>query len=76
MLPHICDTKITSGIPQLCKLQLRAAEAKFIADDLTRLIDTANAPIFGVNLKGVVCDMRPADEAVGGSFKSSLAEVF
>ena len=47
-----------------------AAEAKCVADDLTRLIDTANAPIFGVNLKGVVCDMRPVGEAVGGSFKS------
>eukprot|EP00972_Heterocapsa_arctica_P030419 4480240-Heterocapsa_arctica.AAC.1 len=32
------------------------AEAKRVADDLTRLIDTANAPIFGIDVYGNVTE--------------------
>merc|ERR1719478_763225 len=43
------------GVGQdISELNKVAAQAKFVADDLTRLIDTANAPIFGVNVKGEV----------------------
>ncbi len=36
----------------ITKLNKVVAKAKLVADDLTRLIDTANAPIFGVSAKG------------------------
>ena len=43
------------GVGQdITELNKKSAEAKNVADDLTRLIDGANAPIFGVNREGKV----------------------
>lgn len=36
----------------ITQINAMAAEQQRIADDLARLIDSANAPIFGVDLKG------------------------
>ena len=35
-------------------LEIRLREAEDISKELTQLIDTANAPIFGVDIKGKV----------------------
>ena len=41
-------------------LNTASVEAQRVADDLTRLIDTANAPIFGVDLRGNVTEWNRA----------------
>ena len=45
------------------------AEATRVADDLTRLIETANAPIFGVDLKGRVTEWDAIAESLSGFSK-------
>ena len=43
------------GVGQdITELKQVMAEAKRVVDDLTRLIDTANAPIFGIDIYGKV----------------------
>eukprot|EP00927_Polykrikos_kofoidii_P000198 TRINITY_DN10087_c0_g1_i1.p1 TRINITY_DN10087_c0_g1~~TRINITY_DN10087_c0_g1_i1.p1 ORF type:complete len:1901 (+),score=403.73 TRINITY_DN10087_c0_g1_i1:334-5703(+) len=44
---------VGQDITELNKLM---AESKRVADDLTRLIEQANAPIFGINLEGLVTE--------------------
>jgi len=51
------------------------AEQQRVADDLTRLIDTANAPIFGIDTKGCVTEWnRKAAEIVGFGKEETLGK--
>jgi PAS domain S-box-containing protein len=50
-----------------------SANAQLVADDLTRLIDTANAPIFGVDLEGNLTEWnRKSAELVGYSADETM----
>ena len=55
------------GVGQdITKLRLAMEETAHVADDLTRLIDTANAPIFGIDVNGNVTEWnRTATETSG-----------
>ena len=44
-------------------------EATRVADDLTRLIETATAPIFGVDLEGRVTEWNAMAESLSGYSK-------
>ena len=58
------------GVGQdITALRLASAEASRVAEDLKRLIDTANAPIFGVNLEGRVTEWNAKAVALSGYSK-------
>eukprot|EP00928_Gymnodinium_smaydae_P025619 TRINITY_DN2034_c0_g1_i3.p1 TRINITY_DN2034_c0_g1~~TRINITY_DN2034_c0_g1_i3.p1 ORF type:complete len:1797 (-),score=398.49 TRINITY_DN2034_c0_g1_i3:86-5419(-) len=64
------------GVGQdITQLNQVMAESKRIADDLTRLIDTANAPIFGIDTKGNVTEWNAkASSLLGYTKKQVLGE--
>ena len=74
------DGKVSGvvGVGQDISLLNKASvEAQRVADDLTRLIDTANAPIFGVDLKGNVTEWnRKSAEIVGYSSQETMGKNF
>ena len=52
-----------------------ASEQARVADDLSRLIDTANAPIFGVDSDGMVTEWnRKASEMLGYSKEETMGK--
>eukprot|EP00972_Heterocapsa_arctica_P020342 3002161-Heterocapsa_arctica.AAC.1 len=52
-----------------------AAEQQRIADDLARLIDSANAPIFGVDLNGMVTEWnKKAADMLGYSKAETIGK--
>ncbi|CAK0837076.1 unnamed protein product [Prorocentrum cordatum] len=66
------------GVGQdITNLRSALTESKCIADDLTRLIDTANAPIFGIDTKGLVNEWNSkATEISGWGKKEAFGKVF
>ena len=53
------DNEVTGAIcvgQDITQINTMAAEQQRIADDLARLIDSANAPIFGVDVNGMVTE--------------------
>jgi PAS domain S-box-containing protein len=70
------DGSITGviGVGQdITELQSITADKARIADDLSRLIETANAPIFGVNVEGRVTEWnRKAAELSGHSTEETM----
>jgi PAS domain S-box-containing protein len=64
------------GVGQdITRLNETSQEAQRVADDLTRLIDTANAPIFGVDLAGKVTEWnRKAQDLVGYSKDETIGK--
>eukprot|EP00927_Polykrikos_kofoidii_P021765 TRINITY_DN20509_c0_g2_i1.p1 TRINITY_DN20509_c0_g2~~TRINITY_DN20509_c0_g2_i1.p1 ORF type:complete len:3301 (-),score=769.44 TRINITY_DN20509_c0_g2_i1:57-9083(-) len=61
------------GVGQdITELNQVMANAKLIADDLTRLIETANAPIFGIDIRGKVTEWNAKASNLLG-FSKSLA---
>eukprot|EP00928_Gymnodinium_smaydae_P025622 TRINITY_DN2034_c0_g1_i6.p1 TRINITY_DN2034_c0_g1~~TRINITY_DN2034_c0_g1_i6.p1 ORF type:complete len:2576 (-),score=526.78 TRINITY_DN2034_c0_g1_i6:89-7759(-) len=64
------------GVGQdITQLNQVMAESKRIADDLTRLIDTANAPIFGIDTRGNVTEWNAkASSLLGYTKKQVLGE--
>jgi PAS domain S-box-containing protein len=66
------------GVGQdISQLNEATANAKHVADDLTRLIETANAPIFGVDVHGLVNEWNnKAGELLGFSKDETLGKSF
>ena len=64
------------GVGQdITELNMVAVEAKLRADNLTRLIDTANAPFFGVDLQCNVTEWnRKAAELSGFASKETMRQ--
>eukprot|EP00931_Biecheleriopsis_adriatica_P106544 TRINITY_DN8097_c0_g3_i2.p1 TRINITY_DN8097_c0_g3~~TRINITY_DN8097_c0_g3_i2.p1 ORF type:complete len:1813 (-),score=330.93 TRINITY_DN8097_c0_g3_i2:209-5092(-) len=62
------------GVGQdITELNMALAESKRVADDLTRLIDTANAPIFGIDTEGKVTEWNAkASSLLGFSKEEAL----
>merc|ERR1712039_304411 len=59
------------GVGQdISELDKVIAEAKLVADDLTRLIETANAPIFGIDTNGNVSEWNKKTAEITGFSKS------
>ena len=54
------------------KLDVYRSEMESVAHDLTRLIDTANAPIFGIDSKGLVNEWNQASEKITGFKKDEV----
>ena len=54
------------------KLDVYRSEMESVANDLTRLIDTANAPIFGIDSKGLVNEWNQASEKITGFKKDEV----
>ena len=46
--------------------------ARSVAEDLSRLIDTANAPIFGINVKGLVTEWNQKAVEITGRTTSEV----
>ena len=55
-------------------LEIRLREAEDISKELTQLIDTANAPIFGVDIKGKVNEWNQKIEQITGFTKTEVIE--
>ena len=55
-------------------LEMRLREAEDISKELTQLIDTANAPIFGVDIKGKVNEWNQKIEQITGFNKTEVIE--
>merc|ERR1740129_1282855 len=67
------DGEITGvvGVGQdITELNHALATSSNIADDLTRLIETANAPIFGVDLSGLVTEWNDKMQTLSGYSKT------
>jgi len=64
------------GVGQdITELKQVMAEAKRVADDLTRLIDTANAPIFGIDIYGNVTEWNAkASRLLGFSKEETIGK--
>jgi len=59
------------GVGQdITNLRSALSESARVADDLTRLIDTANAPIFGIDTKGHVTEWNQMATALSGYTKA------
>jgi PAS domain S-box-containing protein len=54
------------------KLDVYRSEMESVAHDLTRLIDTANAPIFGIDNKGLVNEWNQSSEKITGFKKEEV----
>jgi PAS domain S-box-containing protein len=54
------------------KLDVYRSEMESVAHDLTRLIDTANAPIFGIDSKGLVNEWNQSSEKITGFKKKEV----
>jgi PAS domain S-box-containing protein len=54
------------------KLDVYRSEMERVAHDLTRLIDTANAPIFGIDSKGLVNEWNQTSEKITGFKKEEV----
>jgi PAS domain S-box-containing protein len=54
------------------KLDGYRSEMESVAHDLTRLIDTANAPIFGIDSKGLVNEWNQTSEKITGFTKEEV----
>eukprot|EP00927_Polykrikos_kofoidii_P021766 TRINITY_DN20509_c0_g3_i1.p1 TRINITY_DN20509_c0_g3~~TRINITY_DN20509_c0_g3_i1.p1 ORF type:complete len:2664 (-),score=619.28 TRINITY_DN20509_c0_g3_i1:88-7101(-) len=72
------DGEVTGviGVGQdITQIRRITAEQERIADDLSRLIDTANAPIFGVDLKGLVTEWnRKSADLLGYTKRETLGK--
>jgi PAS domain S-box-containing protein len=63
------------GVGQdITELRQATAEQQRIADDLSRLIETANAPIFGVNVEGFVIEWNRKAAELSGYAKAETME--
>jgi len=51
---------------EITEMRKAMSESTLVADDLTRLIDTANAPIFGINIEGNVTEWNQKAAALSG----------
>uniref|UniRef100_A0A7S4V013 histidine kinase n=1 Tax=Alexandrium monilatum TaxID=311494 RepID=A0A7S4V013_9DINO len=54
---------------EITLLRKSMRESEWVADDLTRLIDTANAPIFGIDVQGRVTEWNRKAAAISGFAK-------
>jgi len=54
------------------QLELEGAKSRTLADELTRLIDTANAPIFGIDMQGKVNEWNQAAEKITKFIKEDV----
>jgi PAS domain S-box-containing protein len=54
------------------KLDVYRSKMESVAHDLTRLIDTANAPIFGIDSKGLVNEWNQSSEKITGFKKKEV----
>jgi len=66
---------------EITEMRKAMSESTLVADDLTRLIDTANAPIFGINIEGNVTEWNQKAAALSGwkkeeSLGKPLVEAF
>ncbi|MDG2364954.1 MAG: PAS domain-containing protein, partial [Methylococcaceae bacterium] len=60
------------SLGKLTELNTVLLEQERIANDLTALIDTANAPIFGIDTAGLVNEWNQAAERITGYSKSEV----
>lgn len=72
----VCETELPSAHYHQRRIRVRRAkEQQRIADDLARLIDSANAPIFGVDLKGMVTEWnRKAADIMGYTKEEAIGK--
>lgn len=62
------------GVGQdITELDKVMGESKRVADDLTRLIETANAPIFGIDRDGKVSEWNRKTAEITGFSKSEAS---
>ncbi|MBT7953369.1 MAG: PAS domain S-box protein [Gammaproteobacteria bacterium] len=64
--------KFSSVIRDITEVKLAQAETKRIADELTQLVDTANAPIFGIDSSGFVNEWNQMAAQITGYEKAEV----
>ena len=66
------ERRFVGVLRDITDVKLAQAESVRVADELTQLVDTANAPIFGIDSKGLVNEWNQTAAKITGYIKSEV----